>query len=108
MVAWWLLLLLGRILTPEAAVLRLHGHTHTTVEPAQTAANKASGNAFLTTRHQHCDVEHFYNAPLQVVDTLGVAPPRYAAVYLAHRLLATVGCLTGAWQQPALRGPPAC
>ncbi|MBC6613234.1 hypothetical protein H8B15_20095 [Hymenobacter sp. BT507] len=107
LVAWWLLLLLGRILTPEAAVLGLHGHAHTTVEPACLPAHKVSGKTFLTARHQHCAVEQFYNAPLQLAGTSLVLLPWYAPLYRRYAPLATVGSLFCAWRKAALRGPPA-
>lgn len=107
LVAWWLLLLLGRILTPEAAVLHLHGHAHTTAEPADLPARKANSRTFLTARHQHCAVEQFYNAPLQLGGTPPVALPWYAPLYRHYAPLATAGSRFCAWRKAALRGPPA-
>lgn len=106
LVAWWLLLLLGRILTPETAVLSLHAHKHTTVEPARVVAGQGSAKALLTSQHQHCAVEHFYDVPLQRVATLRIAAPWRAPAYRCYRPLAAVHRVSYTGCRPALRGPP--
>jgi hypothetical protein len=63
LVAWWLLLLLVRVLAPEAAILRLHFHSHTEEEPVLKMADKAPHKALFSTKHQHYHVEHLYDAP---------------------------------------------
>ena len=62
--AWWLLLLLARVLMPEATVLHLHAHAHTETEPA--FAKQASGKAktLLAAKHQHCHTEQLYQLPV--------------------------------------------
>ena len=106
--AWWLLLLLGRVMAPEAAVLSLHAHHHTVDETISAAAHNASGvQPKISAQHQHCHTEQLYNTAFQpalppVVPLPGVEPSystyqEILAVFPARHLL------PGA----ALRGPPA-
>jgi len=95
------------MLTPEAAVLGLHSHEHTTNEPAQASANQRSKKAFLTPAHQHCAVTCFYNAPLQFAPCLRLQAPWRQLAYRPYQSAATVGRLFYSAQTPCLRGPPA-
>ena len=63
--AFVLLLCLGRTLLPEAWVLALHGHAHTTEEPAFAQGKLRKGQALFTPKHTHCHEETFYNVPFQ-------------------------------------------
>lgn len=102
-----LLLCLIRTLLPEAWVLALHPHAHTTHEPAAAPAFKRQGKALLSAKHQHCEVEQFYNVAFQPAAPTAVPQPRRAPSYPAASLPLAVRALEG--QTPrllALRGPP--
>ena len=107
-IAWLLLLSLIRVLLPEDAVLVLHAHEHTMVEPAHTAAFRRTGKALLSTRHQHCAVEKFYNVAYQaaapVLMPVPPTAPRYATATALPPERAAAGETLFA---RALRGPPA-
>jgi hypothetical protein len=107
-IALFLLLCLTRTLLPEAWVLALHPHAHTTEEPAQAAVFVEKGKALVSSQHQHCDVEQFYDVAYHAGAPVLVPGPRVAAVYAAQRLALTVSAATGVVTSPtALRGPPA-
>ncbi|WP_162550119.1 hypothetical protein [Hymenobacter nivis] len=105
--AAFLLLCFVRVLPPEAWVLALHAHAHTTAEPARRASfGPAKGKALLSGQHRHCHEESFYDAAFQPAAPLVVPGPRRSAV---------VGVLTpfaaSVWAevvaaQRCLRGPP--
>ncbi|MDB5236254.1 MAG: hypothetical protein JWR44_3247 [Hymenobacter sp.] len=102
-----LLLCLTRTLLPEAWILALHPHAHTTAEPAHTQAFARKGEALLSAKHQHCGVEQFYNVAFQPVVPIMVPAPRLAPRYAA--LLAPLAVRPLAAQPVgtrALRGPP--
>jgi len=106
-VAWWLLVLLIRVLTPEAAVLRLHFHNHTEDAPRVRSTTKATHQAELSAEHQHCHAEQLYDAPFQPAVRVVVPAPVRLLSYATYRPQAPVcrasHLLTGA----SLRGPPA-
>ena len=106
-IALLLLLCLTRTLLPEAWILALHRHAHTTVEPAHAPAFAHKGKALLSAKHQHCDVEQFYNAAFQATLPVRVSGPRmwprYAAPAAPLAVRALAGLPIGA---VALRGPP--
>ena len=108
LVAWWLLLLLGRVLTPEAALLRLHSHQHTEEEPTQTKADQAAGKALLTPMHQHCHIEQFYDTPFQPAVPVAVTEPVRLVMYAEHRLQPLVWRAAHLLDGASLRGPPVC
>ncbi|WBO84411.1 hypothetical protein [Hymenobacter yonginensis] len=99
-----LLLCFTRVLLPEAWVLNLHAHEHTTEEPTQLpGADK--GKALLSAKHQHCAVDHFCDVPFQ--PAMAVQLPEVFRAY--QRSVATP--VTAVWRadlcRPAdLRGPP--
>jgi len=103
-----LLLCFLRTLLPEAWILALHPHGHTTVEVAPTSAVVRKGYPLVEPKHQHCDVEQFYNVAFQPAGpVLLPAPPIAVAHRASLRALATrglAGQLIRAWAQ---RGPPA-
>ena len=107
-ITWLLLLCLVRVLLPEEVVLALHAHEHTTAEPAHTAAFRRTGKALLSTRHQHCAVEKFYNVAYQPAPAMlmPVPPtsPRYAPATALPLERAAAGETLFA---RSLRGPPA-
>lgn len=106
-IALLLLLCLTRTLLPEAWVLALHQHQHTTDEPAQAAAFRHKGKALLSARHQHCPVENLYNMPF-LVGTPVVAPTPVTRPGFAPAPVPTVATAPWIARQPALlRGPPA-
>ena len=101
-----LLLCFGRVLVPDAWVLTLHTHQHTTEEPAHAAGPRPRGKALLTARHQHCQTDHFYNVAFQPA-TPPVVP---GGPVRGLTRLGAGATLPGyvAWPgHTALRGPPA-
>ncbi|MCR5889533.1 hypothetical protein LRS06_17500 [Hymenobacter sp. J193] len=101
-----LLLCFTRVLVPEAWVLSLHSHEHTTEEPTQ-APGALRGKTMLSAKHQHCDVDHFYNAPFQPAAPLELP---LELVLQAYQQTTTVALIrAGEVLPPAvdyLRGPP--
>lgn len=102
-----LLLCLTRTLLPEAWILALHRHEHTSEEVAfAPKAQVIKGKALLTTRHTHCQTEQFYHASFQPgVPVLAPLPP----LRLSYQPLAvpvTLGSLATLLRRTALRGPP--
>jgi len=101
-----LLLCFVRVLLPDAWILALHQHQHTTEEPAHAllVGNAAKGKLLLTAKHQHCQTDHFNHSSFQLASPLEV---RFIASYLA-----TTGSWPSAtWPSAAmtirhLRGPP--
>ena len=79
--AFVLLLCLGRTLLPEAWVLALHGHAHTTEEPAFAQGKLRKGQALFTPKHTHCHEETFYNVPFQAAPPVVVPLPRLQRSY---------------------------
>ncbi len=106
--AAFLLLCFARVLLPEAWVLALHPHRHTTAEPAQRAGfGTARGKALLSGQHKHCHEESLYDAAFQPAAPVAVpAPTRSAAVGLRTAFAASVWAEALAAQR-CLRGPPA-
>ncbi|TGE05357.1 hypothetical protein [Hymenobacter fodinae] len=99
-----LLLCFVRVLLPDAWVLALHSHEHTTEEPTQSV-KWPKGKALLSAKHQHCDVDQFFKEAFQTPEPLAL--PAEATSYLP--VTATLRLLTGvsAFTPTAgLRGPP--
>ncbi|UOQ75676.1 hypothetical protein MUN84_13485 [Hymenobacter sp. 5516J-16] len=59
-----LLLCFVRVLLPDAWVLALHAHQHTTEEPTQ-ALKWPKGKALLSAKHQHCDADQFFKSAFE-------------------------------------------
>jgi hypothetical protein len=108
--AWWLLLLLGRVMAPEAAVLRLHAHQHTGHEAVSRLAGHqttaAREKAKVSLRHQHCYAEQLYNAPFQPAVPPTVPRPRVQLVYPTYHALTAPSPARHLLPGAALRGPP--
>ena len=106
--ASFLLLCLVRTLLPEAWVLALHGHAHTTEElafaPGSVVARKQQ--ALFTPKHTHCHTEQFYNVPFQAASRVVVPVPRVQLRYQALAVPATLANSAAALRRSALRGPP--
>jgi hypothetical protein len=105
--AWWLLLLLGRVMAPEAAVLSLHAHHHTvesSSRPALRAADHA--DAEFSPQHQHCHAEQFYDVAFQPAVPPVVPQPRVSPSYPAYRQATDVCLARRLLPGAALRGPP--
>jgi hypothetical protein len=106
LLAIFLLLCLVRTLLPEALVLALHGHEHTTEEPAH-AKGWAKGKLLIGKQHQHCEVEQFYNVAYQAAALLVLPEPlvevRYAPLPSPAAVRPAVPSRAG---PTALRGPP--
>ncbi len=106
-----LLVCLTRTLLPEAWILALHAHEHTTEEPAQAPAFRPTaehkGKALLTSKHQHCQTEHLYQVPLLLSAPVVLPQPVRRAVF-ALAPVPTVATAPWIARRPALlRGPPA-
>ncbi len=101
--AFVLLLCFARVLVPEAWILALHDHQHTVDAPL----NKRPGNgkATVSTVHQHCAVDHFYDTAFALP-----APPRLpllAGTYAVARSRAAFSGWIPATRATAdSRGPP--
>lgn len=98
-----LLLCLGRTLLPEAWVLALHSHAHTTeVAPAARPA----GKELASPKHTHCHVEEFYGMAFQPALPVRLPQPRLRPFYQPLAVLAQPACPAVARPRAALRGPP--
>ncbi|NVO31975.1 hypothetical protein [Hymenobacter lapidiphilus] len=99
-----LLICFTRVLLPEAWVLNLHAHEHTTEEPS-LAPGELHGKTVLSAEHKHCIVDNFCHVPFQAS-----APVELPLVFAAYQVPASAAVLP-AWQDartPAAdsRGPP--
>jgi hypothetical protein len=99
-----LLLCFMRVLLPEAWVLQLHAHEHTTEEPAP-AANALKGKAVLSAKHQHCAVDHFYEVPFQLAPPLEL-PAQPIPYRLSGATPAVSVWFSATLATADLRGPP--
>ncbi|MDQ2769991.1 MAG: hypothetical protein M3Y54_05765 [Bacteroidota bacterium] len=96
------------MLLPEDAVLALHAHEHTTIEPAHTAAFRRTGKALVSPRHQHCVVEQFYNVAYQAAAPMLMPVPPTAVRYATATALPPERAAAGETLfARSLRGPPA-
>jgi len=107
LLAWWLLLLLGRVLAPESAVLHLHAHAHTVAEPAFAKQPSARAQKLLTPKHQHCHAEQLYQLPFAPATLVEVPAPVRQVVYAILRPQALVCRQAHLLDGACLRGPPA-
>ena len=99
-----LLLCFARVLVPEAWVLALHDHQHTVDVPVG-ASKAARQKALVSTLHQHCAVDHFYDAAFALPASVRLPAPLTG--YAAARSLPTVSVWNSATRATAdLRGPP--
>ncbi|TGE20442.1 hypothetical protein E5K00_20815 [Hymenobacter aquaticus] len=98
-----MLLCFTRVLLPDAWILALHSHEHTTEEATpRPGAQKA--NALLSAKHQHCAVDHFYDVPFQAALPLEFTLfTSYEAPKASPRFS---GWLAGVRPTADLRGPP--
>ncbi|MCC2547083.1 hypothetical protein LJY25_11545 [Hymenobacter sp. BT175] len=105
-IALLLLLCLTRTLLPEAWVLDLHAHSHTTEEPAQAPAFQTKGKALVSSQHQHCAVDHFYDVPF-LPGAPVMIPVQAVPLFFASVPVPTVATAPWIARIPAqLRGPP--
>ena len=105
-IALLLLLCLVRTLLPEAWVLALHAHEHTTEEPAFVKTRPVQGKIILTTKHTHCQTEQFYKVPFQAALPVAVPLPRLMRRYQPLAVPTTLACSAAILRRTALRGPP--
>ncbi|WP_046244343.1 hypothetical protein [Hymenobacter terrenus] len=106
-IALLLLLCFTRTLLPEAWVLAMHAHEHTTEEPAHAPAFRHKGKALVSTQHKHCQVENVYDVPFLLSAPM-VVPAPVTRPCFATTLVATVATAPWIARCPAqLRGPPA-
>ncbi|MBO2033187.1 hypothetical protein J4D99_17445 [Siccationidurans ginsengisoli] len=99
-----LLLCLVRTLLPEAWVLALHRHAHTTEEVATT--RRPTGKEVLSPQHTHCHAETFYSVPFAPALPVRLPQPRVQVVYRALAVPAQLAVSAAALRRTALRGPP--
>jgi hypothetical protein len=104
--AWWLLLLLARVLTPEAAMLHLHAHAHTGAEPAFAKQARAKAKTLLTTKHQHCHTEQLYQLPFAPAALVELPVLVRQLAYATYRPQAPVCRQAHLLDGACLRGPP--
>ena len=104
--AFLLLLCLTRTLLPEAWVLALHAHEHTTEEPVFAQGKRTPGKALLTPKHTHCQTEQFYNVPFQAAPPVLVPLPKLLASYRPLAVPTTLASSATELRRSALRGPP--
>jgi len=97
-----LLLCLGRTLLPEALVLALHHHAHTT----ELKASRPTGREVLSPQHTHCHAEQFYNVPFAPALPVQVPRPRVRAGYQPLAVPVPPAALATLLRRTALRGPP--
>ncbi|RFP63686.1 hypothetical protein D0N36_18205 [Hymenobacter lapidiphilus] len=99
-----LLLCFTRVLLPEAWILSLHQHQHTTEEPSQVSGN-LHGKTVLSAPHQHCDIDSFYHIPFQPG-----SPVELPSVFTTYLAAASVAPAPNWLSVPApaadSRGPP--
>ena len=104
-IATLLLLCFVRVLLPESAILALHRHEHTEKEEARLPAHRGD-KAVLSTKHQHCPVDHLFDVPFQPAAELTIPVPFYSYARPEGTAQQSVWADTApeaAW----LRGPPA-
>jgi hypothetical protein len=107
-IALLLLLCLVRTLLPEAWVLALHTHEHTTEEPAFAKHKRqpVRGKILLTAKHTHCQTEQFYNVPFQAALPVVIPLPQQLRRYQSLAVPTTLACSAAMLRRTALRGPP--
>jgi hypothetical protein len=103
-----LLLCLMRTLLPEAWILALHSHEHTTEEPAfaRPTAKREPAHTLFTAKHTHCQTEQFYNVPFEAVPPVVVPLPPLQLSYRPLAVPTTLACSATVLRGTALRGPP--
>jgi hypothetical protein len=103
-----LLLCLMRTLLPEAWILALHSHEHTTEEPAfaKTRTKRAPAKTLFTAKHTHCQTEQFYNVPFAAVPPVVAPLPPLQLSYRPLAVPSTLASSATVLRSTALRGPP--
>lgn len=105
-IALFLLLCLTRTLLPEAWVLAMHAHAHTTDEPAQASTLRHKGKALVSTQHKHCPVDDLYSVPFLPGAPVVVPTPATRPCF-ATAPVPTMATAPWIARCPAqLRGPP--
>jgi hypothetical protein len=105
--AFLLLLCLTRTLLPEAWVLALHAHEHTTEEPAlKSRGKRLASKSLLTPKHTHCQTEQFYQVPFQPAPRVVVPLPPHQLSYRRLAVPTQLACSAAMLRRTALRGPP--
>jgi hypothetical protein len=102
-----LLLCFTRTLLPEAWILALHTHEHTTEQLTSVkVARHQPGKVLLSTKHTHCQTEQFYNVPFRSAPRVAIPLPYRGLAYRPLSVPATLACSAAALRRTALRGPP--
>lgn len=105
--AWWLLLLLTQVLTPEATLLHLHQHQHTWEAGLSRSVPQDELQTVLTPQHRHCHIEQLYDVPFQLPELELVAFGPEPGAYSRYRVQQTKACPLHLADGACLRGPPA-
>ncbi|MBT2556386.1 hypothetical protein J7E24_01170 [Hymenobacter sp. ISL-91] len=100
-----LLLCFARVLVPDAWILALHEHQHTVDAVPETALGTHQAD-IVSSQHQHCPVDHFFNAAFQPPAPL-VLPAPPVAYQLPHSVVAASVWHSAVRATADLRGPPA-
>lgn len=100
-----LLLCFARVQVPDAWILALHEHQHT-VDAPQAATSAGSRKAVVSSRHQHCAVDHFFDVAFQPPAPL-VLPVAFVGYQLARSRPAFSVWNAATRATADLRGPPA-
>ncbi|QKG58063.1 hypothetical protein GKZ68_16405 [Hymenobacter sp. BRD128] len=98
-----LLLCLLRTLLPEAWVLALHRHAHTT---EAAATRQRTDHELLGPRHTHCHTETFYSVSFAPALPVRLPQPRVQVIYRPLVVPAQLAASAVALRGTALRGPP--
>jgi hypothetical protein len=104
--AFLLLLCLTRTLLPEAWILALHAHEHTTEEAIASPGKRPAGKNLLSAKHTHCQTEQFYQVPFQLAPRVAVPLPRHQLSYRRLAVPTQLACSAAMLRRTALRGPP--
>ena len=99
-----LLLCFARVLLPDAWVLALHAHQHTTHEPT-LASDWPKGKSLLSAEHQHCDTDQFFKSAFEPGLPV-VVPVRELTTVAAVATQGSVAGYAAPIAHTALRGPP--
>ncbi|WP_045690666.1 hypothetical protein [Hymenobacter sp. AT01-02] len=87
-------------------MLRLHAHQHTETDVVFQVEPREVAKLLLSSQHQHCHVEQFYNVAFQPGAEVTVSTPVRVLVYASYRVRATVARTAHLLDGASLRGPP--
>lgn len=100
-----LLLCFVRVLLPDAWVLALHQHQHTTEEPTRDAT-WPKGKELLSAKHQHCDADQFFKSAFEPAPPVLAAQPTHFVFAPTSEPSVVAAEYAQAVATASLRGPP--